>query len=439
MTPVLFISYSHEDEELKNQLIQHLKVLEPEKLVEIWIDDQIPAGAKWLEEINEAMLQADVGVLLITSSFLTSNFILENEVPALLKRRQAGGLSLFPIIGLACPWQEVSWLAELNVRPKNGNPVWGKDRRAAEQHLAEIAREIADIVRKTENIKPKINAAIRSLESSFQEVISSPESADRTHIVNTITAAISHEAPTYNDGDIEGCVEIYHHTARRLLTQLRRGGSTLNGSGMAIIEKDPMGMPMRREMSDKTTIMEKPRTGNTSEVEVSVLLNAIRYDIRRTLEIIDQFRSLDPDRAAWDLRFCFDRILGLFEGFEKIASLTTLAKGYSKIEIRTNLRKAIFQARSSGRMIYDASVPKSLPDDRSIISCSAFLLNASRLLQRFMTSEFRLSFETPAEEFLYSVIDQLITEHQEVTHSNAYLIAWTSLQTFDWYLMPAGD
>ena len=93
MSSVLFISYSHKDESLKNQLVQQLGVLEPEGLIELWVDDRVPAGVEWLDTINESMLQADVAVLLITSNFLTSKFILEKEVPELLKRRQEGGLS----------------------------------------------------------------------------------------------------------------------------------------------------------------------------------------------------------------------------------------------------------------------------------------------------------------------------------------------------------
>jgi hypothetical protein len=437
MIPVLFISYSRKNEQLKDQLVQQLMVLEPEGLIEIWIDDRIPAGAEWLEVINEALLQADIAILLITSDFLTSKFILEKEVPTLLKRRWAGGLSLFPIIGLSCAWQEVSWLAKLNVRPKNGVPVWGKGRRVAERYLAEIAREIAENVRKTDSTKPPIRSAIESLELRFQEAFSSPKSIDREHIVNTIGEAISYGSPIYNSGDIEGCVEIYHHTARRLLTQLRKAGPELDGSGMVMMGKDSAGMPTRREMLDKAMMMGGSGNGETSELETSVLLSAIRHDLRRTLEIIEQLRGHDPDRAAWDLRFCFNRILLLLQGFEKTASLTASSTGYSKAKIRSNFRMAIYQASRSGRMIYAASAPKSLPDERSIVTCSAFLLAESRLLLKLMVGELQLPFGSLAEEFFYSMLDRIVTEHQEVTQSNAFLIAWTALQTYDWYLMPS--
>lgn len=144
--PSVFVSYSREDTAEKNQLLTQLGVIQGEDLIAIWSDDRIGAGAHWKDEIEQAMAQASVAILLVTAHFLTSKFIRITEVPVLLQRRAQEGLRVYPIIARPCPWKRVGWLAAMNVRPTGGKPVWRSGGRYAEQELAEIADEIATIV-----------------------------------------------------------------------------------------------------------------------------------------------------------------------------------------------------------------------------------------------------------------------------------------------------
>ena len=100
--PSIFISYSHEDEEYKEELVKHLRVLELEGLVDLWVDDEIGAGGDWEDEIGRAMKNARLAILLITKSFLGSDFIRGTEIPALLERRKSEGLKVFPLIARPC-------------------------------------------------------------------------------------------------------------------------------------------------------------------------------------------------------------------------------------------------------------------------------------------------------------------------------------------------
>jgi hypothetical protein len=143
---MVFLSYSHKDEAEKDALLSHLRVLDAgADLIEVWSDDEIGSGEAWEAAIEKAISRARVAVLLVTANFLTSNFILEQEVPALLKRHQRDGVTVMPVIARACAWKRVDWLARLNVRPKHGKPVFdaGQDSDAA---LAAIAEEIAAVV-----------------------------------------------------------------------------------------------------------------------------------------------------------------------------------------------------------------------------------------------------------------------------------------------------
>lgn len=98
--PVIFISYSHQDEKEKNKLLAHLTVFQQQGLIDLWSDDRIAPGANWKEEITAAIEQAQVAILLISANFLSSNFISDNEIPNLLKRRKNEGL-VMPALWLA--------------------------------------------------------------------------------------------------------------------------------------------------------------------------------------------------------------------------------------------------------------------------------------------------------------------------------------------------
>jgi hypothetical protein len=144
--PTVFISYSHKDEQEKEELVSHLGVLRGEGLIDVWVDDKIGAGSDWAANIDQAMSSARVGILLITKNFLNSKFILQTEVPRLLTRRQNEGLVLFPVIARPCAWRKVEWLARMNVRPKNGAPIWREGGHYVDDELATIAEEVADII-----------------------------------------------------------------------------------------------------------------------------------------------------------------------------------------------------------------------------------------------------------------------------------------------------
>ena len=118
--PTVFISYSHKDEAWKDRLVTHLGVLQRQGLLDLWDDCRIDAGADWRQEIRRTMDRVHVAVLLISADFLTSEFILGEEVPRLLHRRDEEGLRVFPVIVQPCAWQRVEWLARMQARPREG-------------------------------------------------------------------------------------------------------------------------------------------------------------------------------------------------------------------------------------------------------------------------------------------------------------------------------
>ncbi len=149
--PTIFISYSHKDEKWKDQLVSHLGVLQNDGQLDVWDDRRIAAGSNWEPEIETALQQASVAVLLISANFLNSKFILGKEVPMLLQRREAEGLPVIPVIISSSPWPKVSWLNVIQCRPKDGKPLASFTGDKRNQELSKIAIEISDLLNKQSN------------------------------------------------------------------------------------------------------------------------------------------------------------------------------------------------------------------------------------------------------------------------------------------------
>lgn len=143
----VFISYSHKDEKWKDELVTHLKVLEPEGVYQLWDDRQIQPGSDWKPQIENALNNADAAILMVSANFLTSNFILNEEVPALIKKRQEEGLLLFPFIVKPCAWTKVSWLSPIQALPKDGEPLTKGSEYQIEEKLAQFASTVFDLLK----------------------------------------------------------------------------------------------------------------------------------------------------------------------------------------------------------------------------------------------------------------------------------------------------
>lgn len=163
--PVIFISYSHADEAEKEQVLTHLRVLEDK--YDIWVDDNIPGGGKWEQEIENAMKKAQMGVMLVSANFLTSGFIKRKEIPTLLRRCEKEGMRIYPIVIKYCAWDEVEWLSEFNVRPQNAVPVFRSSGKFADKELAKIAKEIRKLL---DNEKKKGDESVVPFTNRVQEI-----------------------------------------------------------------------------------------------------------------------------------------------------------------------------------------------------------------------------------------------------------------------------
>ena len=116
----VFISYAHEDKEMKDDLAEHLQGMVNEKLISLWQDGEIIPGEEWDEEIKKALRQADIVLFLVSVKFMNSDYIGKVELQETLERYKKDKVTLIPIIVRPCDWQSLS-ISKNHALPDGGN------------------------------------------------------------------------------------------------------------------------------------------------------------------------------------------------------------------------------------------------------------------------------------------------------------------------------
>lgn len=87
----IFISYAHSNGVSAKQFIEQFKdYITASKSFDysIWHDVELNVGENWNAKILDELNKCDCGLLLVSTSFLTSNYITEKELPILLNKEK---------------------------------------------------------------------------------------------------------------------------------------------------------------------------------------------------------------------------------------------------------------------------------------------------------------------------------------------------------------
>ena len=146
MAARVFVSYSHKDEGLRDELEVQLSMLKRQRLIEVWHDRRLLPGDHLDWTISEELDAADVVLLLISPDFLASDYCYKIEKGRALQRHQEGTARLISVILRPCDWTHTD-LAQYLVTPTDGKPVtqWPDRDEAFLDVTKSIRRAIEDI------------------------------------------------------------------------------------------------------------------------------------------------------------------------------------------------------------------------------------------------------------------------------------------------------
>jgi hypothetical protein len=139
----LFISYVHEDEQWLHRIMQHLQPLVTAGTITIWSDENIKAGQFWHKELDQAIGRARVALLLVSPSYLRSNFVAEQEIPALIRAAEERRTRLTWILLSEATYQSTP-VAKLQAAHNLDQPLDTLETHDQERALSEIADNIAE-------------------------------------------------------------------------------------------------------------------------------------------------------------------------------------------------------------------------------------------------------------------------------------------------------
>jgi hypothetical protein len=118
----LFFSYSHVDEDLRDQLETHLSGLRRQGIISSWHDRRITAGEDFGAAIDSQINAANVILLLVSPDFIASDYCYEREMKRALERHQQGDARVIPVILRPCDWHDLPF-GKLLTTPKDGRPI----------------------------------------------------------------------------------------------------------------------------------------------------------------------------------------------------------------------------------------------------------------------------------------------------------------------------
>ncbi|WP_447896448.1 toll/interleukin-1 receptor domain-containing protein [Stenotrophomonas acidaminiphila] len=141
--PTVFFSYSHADEDLRDQLEKQLAMLKRQGVIETWHDRRIGAGQELGQVIDDHINTDDIILLLVSPDFIASDYCYDIEMKRAMERHLAGEAIVIPVILRACDWHHAPF-GKLLGTPKDGKPVtqWS-DRDEAFLQVARAVRDAA--------------------------------------------------------------------------------------------------------------------------------------------------------------------------------------------------------------------------------------------------------------------------------------------------------
>lgn len=122
-TSTVFYAYARKDEPHLVALRSHLKLLKRQGRISDWYDRDITAGSAWEDVLDANLEKSDIILLLVSPSFIESDYCWGKEMKRALERERTGTALVIPVIVRTTPDWETAPFAYLQALPRDGKPV----------------------------------------------------------------------------------------------------------------------------------------------------------------------------------------------------------------------------------------------------------------------------------------------------------------------------
>jgi len=168
----LFYSYAHEDEELRDELQGHLKILERKQLIAPWHDRRIDPGQAWDAEIDVHLRDAELVLLLVSADFIASDYIMGKELATAMAQQRAGKTTVVWVklrpLDLQPDDDDVAPFLKLQGLPPDLRPVTSWPQRdEAWVLVAQGLRKTVDAIRAARASSPSETARVSQVYISY--------------------------------------------------------------------------------------------------------------------------------------------------------------------------------------------------------------------------------------------------------------------------------
>lgn len=189
----IFFSYSHKDEQLRDQLDVHLAALKRQNLIDAWHDRRITAGKELDSSIDTHLESAEIILCLMSPDFIASNYCYSREMERALERHRAGEARVIPVILRYCEWDQTP-LSKLRGTPRDNKPVvaWSDRDEAFNDVTKDIRRALEELGHRPKQVG--MSDAAQAVMKPMPELIRS-------------RSANLHVKRSYTDLDRDQCLE----------------------------------------------------------------------------------------------------------------------------------------------------------------------------------------------------------------------------------------
>lgn len=184
----LFISYSHKDESHRQDFEDHLSVLRRRGVVDVWHDRKILPGSEWKGQIDQHLEEADIVVLLISPSFLASDYCFDVELKRAMEKKDEGSAEIIAILVRPCDWNDCEF-SKYQAVPKDAQPIttWQDADTAWLDVVNGLKQHIENFHPKSSNQKVSTRKDGRRIVPEFDEWLNDTEIALTHRKVDKVT------------------------------------------------------------------------------------------------------------------------------------------------------------------------------------------------------------------------------------------------------------